>query len=455
MTDLFLELSRNPGTRRVIRALKLPVPLPSPLERTAEPYAELPLEGRELAFAAAPGAAAGGKCAELLSAAGARVLGPESATAPWALVFDATGISRVDDLRALYDFFHPLLAKTSRLGRALVIGRSPVDAPADAEDAAAQAALEGFTRSLGREVGRKGATANLLRVEEGAESLAAGPLRFLLSPRSAFVTGQPLQVSARGGNGYLHSAAKRWTRPLDAKVALVTGAARGIGEATARALAREGARVVCLDLPADEELAARVAREIGGTHLLADVADPRAPERIARELLEKHGGVDVVVHNAGVTRDKTLLKMSPELWDQALAVNLRAAIRVTEALLGGALRDGGRLLFLSSIAGIAGNMGQTNYSAAKAGVIGFVRALAPQLAPRGITVNAVAPGFIETRLTAAIPVMIREMGRRMSALGQGGQPADVAEALVFLSTPGAQGLGGQVLRVCGGALVGA
>ena len=160
-------------------------------------------------------------------------------------------------------------------------------------------------------------------------------------------------------------------------------------------LAAEGAKVACLDRPADDAPLSQIAREIGGTPILADVSDPEAPAKIAGELKERLGGVDVVVHNAGITRDKTLAKMKPELWDQTIDVNLAAVARITEVLAqkGGALRDGGRVICLSSVAGIAGNMGQTNYAASKAGIIGFVRALAPKLAGRGITVNAIAPGL--------------------------------------------------------------
>ena len=189
--------------------------------------------------------------------------------------------------------------------------------------------------------------------------------------------------------------------------------------------------------------------------MVLDIADANAPETLAEALTKSFGGVDIVVHNAGITRDKTLARMSPEQWSSVIAVNLSAVLRTTEALAAGPLRDGGRVIALSSIAGLAGNVGQTNYAASKAGVAGFVRALAPRLAPRGVTVNAIAPGFIETRLTAAIPFAIREAARRMASLGQGGQPEDVGEALTFLATPAAIGLTGQVLRVCGGSLVGA
>ena len=145
--------------------------------------------------------------------------------------------------------------------------------------------------------------------------------------------------------------------------------------------------------------------------------------------------MDIVVHNAGVTRDKTLARMKPELWDQALAINLDAVVRISEALVAGALRDQGRIVCLSSVAGIAGNMGQTNYAASKAGIIGVVRHLAGELAGRGIAVNAVAPGFIETRLTAAIPTMIREVGRRLSNSGPGRQTTRRGRADYLLVEP--------------------
>ncbi|MEM6995202.1 MAG: 3-oxoacyl-ACP reductase, partial [Myxococcota bacterium] len=368
------------------------------------------------------------------------------------LVFDATAARTPEDLRAVYEFFHPLMRRIASSGRAVVIGTAPSALADDPVASATQAALEGFTRSLAKEIGKRGSTAQVIYVEPGAEARIEGPLRFFLSHRSAFVSGQPVWVSAQAKDG----DPDPWEASLEGKVALVTGAARGIGEATAEILANEGAKVVCLDRPQDDQLCSQVARRIGGSVLLADVSDPEAPDKIAAILAEEHGGVDIVVHNAGITRDKTLAKMKPELWDLTLNINLAAIQRITGKLVDdGVLHDHGRLVLLSSVAGIAGNMGQTNYAASKSGVMGYVRALAPTVAERGITVNAIAPGFIETRLTAAIPVMIREAGRRLSNLGQGGLPRDVGEAITFLSTPGAVGVTGNVLRVCGGALIGA
>jgi len=476
MSDFLLQLGQNPQARRLIKALGLPLPIPQSLRRARGPWEERPLADLAIVVGGAGTGRMAAPVAKMLAESGADpiVIGEGPALDPFkgpgeafgrparaaqltalpedkvdGVVFDASELAEPGALRALYEHFHALAPKIGKSGRAIVIGR-PAATAKTAETAATRAALEGFVRSLAKEIGKRGATAQLLLVEDGAEERGAAVLRFLLSARSAFITGQPITVSntvKAKGLGYV--------RALDGKVALVTGAARGIGEATARLLAAEGAHVVCLDRPDDDALVSKVAREINGSVLLVDITDAAAPKTIAETLEAKHGGVDVVVHNAGVTRDKTIGNMKPEQWEQAVEINLGAVTRITAALQNGVLRDGGRVICLSSVAGLAGNVGQTNYAASKAGIAGYVRALAPQLAARGITVNAIAPGFIETRLTAAIPVAIREAGRRLSALGQGGLPEDVASAITFFASPGAQGLTGAVLRVCGGALIGA
>ena len=476
MSDFLLELSSNPTAVKLIKAAGLPLPLPTPLARPKGPQSEQVLRDRLVTVAG------DGQLSEVLAQvlviAGARtyVVGERLAQAfaiPGeafdrpprklsvdevpegekldALVFDATHLSDPAELVQLYDFFHPRVRSLARSGRVLVLARPPEEAK-DPLQAAARQAVEGFVRSVAKEIGKLGATANLLYVAEGADDRVGHVVRFALSRASAFVSGQPLRISklAQG------DVQARHERPLEGKVVLVTGAARGIGEATAEILAGEGAHVVVLDRPADDKPASEVAARIGGTVLLADISDREAPKQIASFLKSRFGGVDVVIHNAGITRDKTLANMKPEIWQQTLDINLSAVGRITQALLdAGVLRDGGRIICLSSIAGIAGNNGQTNYAASKSGIIGLVRSLSSQLAARGITVNAIAPGFIETRMTAAIPVAIRQVARRLSALGQGGQPSDVGQAITFLATPGAQGVTGQVLRVCGGAFVGA
>jgi 3-oxoacyl-[acyl-carrier protein] reductase len=279
-------------------------------------------------------------------------------------------------------------------------------------------------------------------VEPGAEDGIESTLRFLLSPRSAYVSGQVVRV-ARAESPPVPD----WERPHDARVALVTGASRGIGAAIASVLERDGAHVVGLDMPGAGE----------GMELALDVTDPEAPRTIASHLAREHGGADVIVHNAGITRDKTLGRMDEERWDSVIDVNLGAPERITAALLehDGALKDAARIVCVSSISGIAGNAGQTNYATSKAGVIGLVEALAGTAAERGATVNAVAPGFIETEMTARMPLATREVGRRMNSLSQGGLPVDVAETIGWLASPASGGVNGNVVRVCGQSLLGA
>ncbi|MGI8721914.1 MAG: SDR family NAD(P)-dependent oxidoreductase, partial [Geodermatophilaceae bacterium] len=164
----------------------------------------------------------------------------------------------------------------------------------------------------------------------------------------------------------------------------------------------------------------------------------------------------VVVHNAGITRDRKLANMDEARWSSVIDVNLVAPQRVTAQLLDDrTINSNGRVIGVASIAGIAGNMGQTNYAASKAGVIGFVDATVADAAERDVTVNAVAPGFIETQMTAAVPLMLREAGRRMNSMSQGGQPVDVAEAVAWFTNPGSYGVTGNVVRVCGQSLLGA
>ncbi|WLS46830.1 3-oxoacyl-ACP reductase [Micromonospora profundi] len=455
MSDRYASFVQSAAGRALVKRLGLPDPPRLRRHHPGDPLLPGPL---------LLGAATGGRLAEpiakILASAGVELA--DQATAAHsdtpqrygALVFDATGITDSTDLRQLYDFFHPQARAVLPSGRVIVLGTPPSKCPTPRE-ATAQRALEGLVRSIGKEFGR-GTTAQLVYVTgdasaAGIRTSLESTLRFLLSGRSAYVSGQVIRV----GDGTA-SAPADWDRPLDGQVVLVTGAARGIGAALARVLARDGAQVVALDIPAAGDALAAVANDIGGTAVQLDLTAPDAPTRLADHLASRHGRVDVVVHNAGITRDKTLGRMDADRWDQVIDVNLSSQERINDVLLERELIPaGGRIVSVSSIAGIAGNRGQTNYATSKAGVIGLVDSLAPALHERGISVNAVAPGFIETRLTARIPLVVREAGRRMNSLSQGGLPVDVAEAIGWLAWPASGAVSGNVVRVCGQSLLGA
>lgn len=473
MSDLYQAIANSSVGKKVFSAINLPIP--TILERYRPEQASY-ISGRVLVGAAPGGTAlpaildnlkdapeAKVSTLEGLSTAGdadkaAKAAGVEmdryeakrdDDTRFKALVFDATGIKNTDELRALWDFFHPVIRKLDKCARVVVVGRTP-EKCADAAQRTAQRGLEGFTRSVGKEL-KKGTTSQLIYVEEGAETQLASPLHFVLSPKSAYVSAQVIKA----GPADFDPKGFDWKQPLKGRKALVTGASRGIGAAIAQVLARDGAEVVVLDIPPMAEELKEVANRISGRTLELDITARDAPDRIS-SLAKELGGLDIVVHNAGVTRDKTLGNMPDKFWDMAVGINVTAPERINEKLLAdGTLNEGGRIIGISSIAGIAGNMGQTNYGTSKAAVIGMVDSTAPKVAEKGITINAVAPGFIETQMTAAIPFAIREAGRRMNSMNQGGQPVDVAETIAFFASPASQGINGNIVRVCGQSLIGA
>ncbi len=370
------------------------------------------------------------------------------------LVYDATGITEPAGLKGLYKFFTPLLRNLGASGRIVVIGTVP-DETGSVGERIAQRALEGFTRSLGKEM-RRGATVNLVYLAADAKPAATGiesTLRFLLSGKSAYVDGQVFRVGADDS-----APPADWDRPLDGKIALVTGAARGIGATIAEVFARDGASVVVVDVEGSNEALGNTAAKVGATALTLDVTADDAVDRISEHMREHYHGstLDILVNNAGITRDKLLANMDESRWDAVVAVNLLAPLRLTEGLVSnGTIGEGGRVVGLSSMAGIAGNRGQTNYAATKAGMIGLTDALAASYTDKGITVNAVAPGFIETKMTEAIPLATREVGRRLNSLYQGGQPVDVAEAIAYFASPASNAVTGNTIRVCGQAMLGA
>jgi 3-oxoacyl-[acyl-carrier protein] reductase len=447
MADRYTTLVRSGVGKQVAGRLGLPRPADLRRFTPGQPVlagpAELASVGTGLPQVAALIASLGHEPGLAPTADGARL---------GAVVVDATGLVAPSGLEQLRAALVPSLRRLLPSARVVVLGR-PVAAQVDPAAAAAHRALEGIVRSVGKEL-RAGATANLVEVAAGAEDALESTLRFVLSARSAYVDGQVLRVGvpARG------VPTTDWSRPLEGQVAVVTGAARGIGAAIVDVLARDGAHVVCVDVAASGQALAAVANRVAGTALQVDVTGVDAGQRIAEHAHSRFGRLDVMVHNAGITRDKLLVNTDADRWGSVLAVNLESQLRIDDILLapgGGGLADDGRIISLSSTSGIGGNRGQASYAASKAGVIGMVAARAVQVAERGITVNAVAPGFIETEMTSRIPLATREVGRRINSLAQGGLPVDVAETIAWFASPGSAGVTGQVVRVCGQSQLGA
>jgi 3-oxoacyl-[acyl-carrier protein] reductase len=446
MTDKYTQfVSRGPG-RDLARKLGLPQPVVLRRYTPGRP----PIEGPVLVQGA--GAGADELAATLLAwnLDVRRHAVPKEKLGAIILVLDELG--HPEDLE------RPVLTAAASLrdlapnSRVITVSRTAADTDAPAV-AAARQGVDGLLRSLAKEL-RAGATANGILLAGAADATSPstlGALRFFLSGRSAFVDGQFVTVNS--GAGALAADADR---PLAGKVAVVTGAARGIGAAIARTLYRDGATLIVVDIPAAGDHLAAVANEVHGTALQLDISRGDAGQRIIDHAVERHGRLDIVIHNAGITRDKLLANMDQGRWNSVIAVNIAAQLRINEALLASEhFRSSPKIVSVASTSGIAGNRGQTNYAASKGGVMGMVRATAPLMAAHGGSINAVAPGFIETEMTAKIPFATREVARRLNSLQQGGQPGDVAEAIAFLASDAAGGISGEVLRVCGQNLVGA
>ena len=241
---------------------------------------------------------------------------------------------------------------------------------------------------------------------------------------------------------------------LEGRVSLVTGASRGIGRAIARALAAEGAHVVLAarDAARLEEPLAEVRAGAGrGEALAVDVADRASVEKAIAHVVAVHGRIDHLVNNAGITRDNLLLRMKDEEWQQVMATNLTGVFLCTQAALKPMLKQrSGRIVNITSVVGLAGNAGQANYAASKAGIVGFTKSVAREVASRGITANAVAPGFVETDMTAAMTDKAREAVLTAVPMGRVGRPEDVAGAVLYLVSDAAAYVTGQVLGVDGG-----
>ncbi|UFU06020.1 3-oxoacyl-ACP reductase [Ruania halotolerans] len=451
MTDTYLNLVNSGLTKEM--AKKLGLPRPAELRRTDPGAVDQPLiPGPVLVLGSGRADTAADSVANTLLSWDLDVHRTLPNRTIGAIVVTLTDITHPEQVSERVLEVGAALRSLAPSARVITISRPAAEA-ADPAVAAARHGVDGFGRSLAKEL-RAGATGNGIVLSEGVtpdSPSATGALRFLLSARSAFVSGQFVNVTTPDGE-----APGDWTRPLAGRVAVVTGAARGIGASIARTLHRDGAQVIGVDVPAAGEQLAQVMNEVHGTALQLDITGADAAQRVIDLARSRHGRLDAVVHNAGILRDKLLANMTAEKWDAVMAVNIAAQLRINDALLSAEelAPEGLRLVSLASTSGIAGNRGQTNYGYSKAAVIGMTRALAPRIAEQGGTANAVAPGFIETEMTAKIPPVPRQIARRANSLQQGGQPVDVAEAIAFLLSPQAGGINGEVLRVCGQNLVG-
>lgn len=361
------------------------------------------------------------------------------------VVVDGRNVSNPATLKALKDELQDGIRGIKSNGKVLIYSLQP-DLAQDPHHSAYQRALEGISRSLAKELGGRGTTVNLVKLPPNVEiSNYKTVEEFFTSGRSAFITGQAL----------IANEAVKAGRELSEKVCLVTGGAGGIGMATVLRLAAEGATVIIADIPQMKDRVTKILND-KISFLGADLTDETARKELLNKVKATHGRVDVLINNAGITRDKTLKNMPEHYWDQVIDINLSAVIALTEGALELELiPHGGRIISTSSISGIAGNFGQTNYTATKAALIGYSASKSQDLKTKGITINAIAPGYIETEMVKTMPLMTRIFAERLTSLAQAGKPEDIAEAMAFLAHPGAECINGQVLRVCGGSFLGA
>jgi 3-oxoacyl-[acyl-carrier protein] reductase len=455
MSDFLVDLASNKTASLIIKKLGLPIPLPTKLKRDFNKTENNILANKKYAMFSINSNILSNLINKTITNSGGNITSysqddnfkDEKING---LIFNATNIHSIKQLNHLYVFFNYMIKNLYKNSKIIILCNS-FTINQSVQETAFSYALEGFTRSLAKEIGKNANTAQLFCLDENVNYELVSPLRFFLSDKSSYITGRPIRVR----KSLLNLNSENWDQPLSNKIALVTGAAQGIGAVTSKLLSKEGAKVICLDRPSEKNKLLQLEKEINGDHFCIDITEDQASQKIFNFIQSKYKSIDIIVHNAGITKDKTLSKMNSETWSSVININLASIININESLIENLMNKNGRVIFLSSIAGIAGNIGQTNYSASKSGVIGLSRYICEKYTTKEITANAVAPGFIETRMTAKMPFLIREIARRMNSLKQGGHPEDVANAIVFLSSPYSQGINNEVLRVCGGTILGA
>ena len=436
---------QNATLRQLLKTLNIPIPIPPILKRNLSAYSDNELSAKKVAVT--------GKENEFLH----QLQNEFHHQVDNATIYDAVldglvvscvGMQTIEDLEDLFTTIKNTVTKIAANGRVVIISRMD---DASSCTYTTQKSIDGFSRALSKEIGgKKGVTVNQLKITNNniLPFETANAAFFFLSDKSSFITGQVVEL-----NNSFSTAFTSPVKLLQDKIAIVTGGARGIGAATAKVLHREGAKVIIVDVPFAKEDAEKLAQELNGDVILEDITDAKATTDIQQYILNNYKSLDILVNNAGITRDKTIAKMSIDQWRGVLNVNLKAMINLTEIFIQKGFNEHAKVVGLSSISGIAGNVGQTNYSLTKAGVIGYMQAVAAR--NNTIFANAVAPGFIETKMTENLPFFVKEGGRRLSTLKQGGLPEDVAELIGFLSSPLSDGINGQCLRVCGGSMIGA
>ena len=436
---------QNSSVRRVLKTLNIPVPVPPILKRNGNAFSDAELQtkkitvaGNETEFSHEIQKLLNDKC-DVATIYDAQIDG---------LVVSCVGMQTIEDLEDLFTSIKNTVNKIAANGRIVIVSKLDTSS---VTSFTVQRSIDGFSRALSKEIGgKKGVTVNLLKITnddvQAYEVVKAAT--FFLSDKSPFITGQVVELNKADGQNISSQE-----NLLQGKIAIVTGGARGIGAAAAKVLHREGATVIIVDVPQAADDANALAQEINGDAKLLDITKDGAAQELQEFVLGKYGKLDILVNNAGITRDKTIAKMSMDQWRAVLNVNLKAVINLTDTFVQKGFSKNAKVVSLSSISGIAGNVGQTNYSLTKPGVIGFTQALATT--NKVIFANAVAPGFIETKMTENLPFFIKEGGRRLSTLKQGGVPEDIAELIGFLASPLSDGVNGQCVRACGGSMIGA